>query len=158
GAGHESYWGRGNGWAAWGLTRSARYLDAPYAGSRYADVVDRTALREILSRLAGSLAAGRSSDGGWPSALLNPEACDAADTSATGLATYMLLAGVRDGWLDRSVYVPIALKAFGLLLDRVDAECDLSHIQPPGTGPDCTVRNSDDPSVNLAYGVGAFLL
>ena len=34
--------GRGNGWAAWGLSRSAGVLDAPYGGGRYDEAVDRT--------------------------------------------------------------------------------------------------------------------
>jgi len=50
GAGAASYWGRGDGWVAWGLARSARYLDAPYGGGRYDEVVDRTGIRELLAR------------------------------------------------------------------------------------------------------------
>jgi hypothetical protein len=157
-AGAASYWGRGNGWAAWGLARSARHLDAPYAGGRYEDVVDRAGIREVLSRLASALAARRGDDGGWPSDLSHPEACPAGETSATGLITYMLAAGVREGWLDRAAYTPVVLKAFALLLRRLDAVGDLAGIQPPGTGPDCAVTASNDPAVDVSYGVGAFLL
>ncbi|HTS03504.1 MAG TPA: glycoside hydrolase family 88 protein [Thermoanaerobaculia bacterium] len=158
GPGWQSYWGRGNGWAAWGLARSARYLDAPYGGGRYDEVMDRIALREVLSRFAGALAARRRDDGGWPTDLLSPEACAASESSATGLITYMLAKGVNEGWLERAAYTPIVLKAFSLLLGRLDERGDLAGIQPPGTGPDCGVTASNDPSVDVSYGVGAFLL
>ena len=158
GSGAGSYWGRGNGWAAWGLARSARYFDAPYGGGRYDEVVDRTGIRELLARLASSLAARRSDDGGWPTDLVHPEACPASETSATGLVTYMLAKGVNEGWLDRAAFTPVILKAFSLLLDRLDAQGDLAGIQPPGTGPDCGVTVSNDPAVDVSYGVGAFLL
>lgn len=156
--GWDRYWGRGNGWAAWGLARCARYLDAPYGGGRYEKVLDRTAIREVLSRLAASLAASRAGDGGWPSDLLRPDACGASETSATGLIAYMLAAGVNEGWLDRETFTPIVLKALSLLLGRVDARGDLSGIQPPGTGPDCSVVASDDAAADVSYGVGALLL
>ncbi len=158
GSGAGSYWGRGNGWAAWGLARSARYLDAPYGGGRYEEVVDRVGIREVLARLASALAARRSDDGGWPTDLAHPEACPAGETSATGLITYMLAKGVDEGWLDRPAFTPVILKAFSLLLHRLDPQADLAGIQPPGTGPDCGVTASTDPAVDVSYGVGAFLL
>lgn len=158
GAGWTRYWGRGNGWAAWGLARSAGYLDTPYGGNRYDEVLDRTAIREVLARFAGALAAARSDDGGWPTDLAHPETCPASETSATGLITYTLAKGVNEGWLDRTAFTPVILKAFSLLLDRLDAQGDLAGIQPPGTGPDCGVTASSDPAVDVSYGVGAFLL
>ena len=158
GAGLASYWGRGNGWAAWGLARAARYLDAPYGGGRYDEVVDRNEIREVLARLANALAARRSGDGGWPSDLAHPGACPESETSATGLVTTMLAAGINEGWLDRTVYTPVVLKALSVLLGRLDALGDVTRIQPPGTGPDCGVTTSRDPAVDASYGVGAFLL
>jgi hypothetical protein len=158
GSGAASYWGRGNGWAAWGLACSARYFDAPYGAGRYDEVVDRTGIREVLARFASALAARRSDDGGWPTDLAHPETCPASETSATGLITYMLAKGVNEGWLDRAAFTPVVLKAFALLLDRLDVQGDLAGIQPPGTGPDCGVTTSKDPAADLSYGVGAFLL
>jgi hypothetical protein len=158
GAGAEAYWGRGNGWAAWGLARAARYLDTPYGGGRFDLVPDRTALREVLARLAGSLAARRADDGGWPADLLRPEVCGVSETSATGLLTYALARGVNEGWLDRATFTPIVLKALSVVLARLDASGDVTGIQPPGTGPDCGTTTSNDPGVDVSYGVGALLL
>lgn len=158
GVGSESYWGRGNGWAAWGLARSAPFLDAPYAGGRYDEVVDRAGIREVLARLASALASRRAADGGWPADLAHPGACPSGETSGTGLVAYMLARGIEEGWLDRDAYRPVLARAFALLLTRVDAAGDVSGIQPPGTGPACDVGTSADPSPDLSYGVGAFLL
>ncbi len=157
-SGRSRYWGRGNGWAAWGLARSAGYLDNPYGGNRYDAVLDRTGIRQVLVRFSVALAARRSDDGGWPTDLAHPEDCPSSETSATGLITYMLAKGVNEGWLDRTAFTPVILKAFSLLLGRLDAHGDVSGIQPPGTGPDCGVTTSSDPAVDVSYGVGAFLL
>ncbi len=157
-SGRAHYWGRGNGWAAWGLSRSAGYLDTPYGGSRYDVVLDRTAIREVLVQFAVALTVRRSDDGGWPTDLAHPEDCPSSETSATGLITYMLAKGVNEGWLDRTAFTPVVLKAFSLLLERIDAQGDVSGIQPPGTGPDCGVTTSSDAAVDVSYGVGAFLL
>jgi hypothetical protein len=151
------FWGRGNGWVGFGLATAARFLDAPYSAGRYEVVLDRAAIRGFLARLAGSLAARRTSDGGWGTDLLRSGE-QAAESSATGLITFVLARGVNEGWLDRQVYLPIVLKAQALLLSRVDAEGNITGIQPPGTGPDGAVTSSDDPAVNVTYGVGAFLL
>lgn len=123
--GRETFWGRGNGWAAFGLVIAARYLDAPYAGARYATVLDRAGLRDLLTRLAGSLAARRTRSGGWAVDLLHGRPEAEAETSATGLITFMLCRGVNEGWLDRSVYLPIVLKSFALLLRRIDEDGDV---------------------------------
>ena len=157
-SGSARYWGRGNGWAAWGLARSARYLDTPYGGDRYDEVVDRTGLREVLARFASALAAHRSDDGGWPTDLAQPESCPAGETSATGLITFLLASGVNEGWLDRTAFTPVVLKAFSFLLGRLEAPGDIAGIQPPGTGPECVVTASSDRAVDVSYGVGAFLL
>lgn len=151
------FWGRGNGWVGFGLATAARFLDTPYDAGRYEVVLDRKAIRGFLSRLAGSLAARRTPDGGWGTDLLRFEG-QAAESSATGLITFFLARGVNEGWLDREVYLPVVLDALALLLSRVDTDGDLTGIQPPGTGPDGAVTSSDDPAVNVTYGVGAFLL
>jgi rhamnogalacturonyl hydrolase YesR len=152
----NSYWGRGNGWAAYGLTRAADYLDTPYGG-KYEKVIDQVGIRELLTKMADSLRSLRTPDGGWPTDLLNPEHKE-AETSATGLITFMLAKGVNEDWLDKEIYLPVIFKAFDFLLSKVDSNGDISGIQPPGTGPDDYTVSSDNPDVNVNYGVGAVLL
>ena len=156
--GTEFFWARGNGWALVALARAADALDAPYTGGRYDQVVSNAEIRSMLSDAASSLLARRTIDGGWGSYLSKPGECPAAETSGTALLTFFLARGVNEGWLDREIYAPVVLRAFGLLMRRVDAEGGLSGIQPPDVGPGCGKTSSPHPTINLNYGPGAFLL
>jgi rhamnogalacturonyl hydrolase YesR len=154
----EYFWARGNGWALVALTRAADALDAPYTGGRYEKVVSSDELHEMLRASAESLLARRTADGGWSSYLSQPDLCPTAETSGTALLTFFLARGVNEGWLDREVYVPVVMRAFALLMRRVDGEGDVTAIQPPDVGPNCGKTTSRHPTINLNYGPGAFLL
>jgi rhamnogalacturonyl hydrolase YesR len=113
----------------------------------------------MLQAAAKSVMARRTSDGGWGAYLSAPDACPGgAETSATALLTFFLARGVNDGWLDRKVYAPIVMKAFALVMRRVDASGDITAIQPPGVGPACDLTSSYNASVNVNFGPGAVLL
>ncbi len=142
--GSDEFWGRGNGWSVYGLARANN---------------DET--RPLLVRAAARLAQKRLPSGGWPSNLSRPLECPVVETSATGLITAFLARGVNEGWLDRETYVPIILRAFAVLMDRVDAEGAVHGIQPPGTGPafcGAPMLASDQVTINVNYGAGAVLL
>jgi rhamnogalacturonyl hydrolase YesR len=116
-------------------------------------------MQTMLQAAAKSLIARRTSDGGWGPYLSAPEQCPGgAETSATALLTFFLARGVNDGWLDRKIYDPIVMKAFTLLMHRVDASGDVTAIQPPGVGPACDLTSSYNPAVNVNFGPGAVLL
>ena len=153
----ENFWARGNGWAVVALTRAAESLDAPYTGDRYDQVPASEEIRQVLSVAAESLIERRSPDGGWGSYLFQPAQCPVAETSATGLIMFFLARGVNQGWLDRDVYLPVVMRAFNLLMGRVDAEGNMTGIQPPDVGPNCAKATSGG-IVNLNYGPGALLL
>jgi rhamnogalacturonyl hydrolase YesR len=158
--GHDAFWARGNGWALVALTRAAAALDAPYTGGRYEQVAGSDELREMLRLSAASLIARRSPDGGWASHLSYWEmgTCPIAETSGTALLTFFLARGVNEGWLDREVYGPIIMRAMGVLLRRVDAQGNVSGIQPPDIGPGCGKAPSNHGTINLNHGPGAVLL
>ena len=161
--GTNEFWGRGNGWSVLGLVRAAKYLDTPYGGTQYASVVDSAQIRTMLAQTAEALVAKRTPDGGWPSNLSQPFACPnpVAETSATGLITAFLGRGVNEGWLDRSTYEPVILRAFSVLMERVDQEGVVHGIQPPGTGPafcSASTIGTNHPTINVNYGAGAILL
>ena len=144
-AGPEYFWARGNGWALIALARAAHALDAPEHHA-------------TLRAAAQSLLARQLPDGGWSSYLSQPNACGVSETSGTALLTFFLARGVNEGWLERSIYQPAIDRAMGLLLRRVDAEGDVSGIQPPDIGPGCGVIRSDNGKVNVNYAPGAVLL
>jgi rhamnogalacturonyl hydrolase YesR len=142
--GSDEFWGRGNGWSLYGLARAG----APQT-------------RELLRRAAARIVEKRLPSGGWPSNLSQPLDCPVVETSATALIAAFLAHGVNEGWLDRETYTPIILRAFALLMDRVDAAGVVHGIQPPGTGPAfCGVEmlSTDHPTINMNYGAGAMLL
>lgn len=152
------FWGRGNGWALVALVRAAESLEAPYTGDRFDRVVTATEMRGMIESAAATLLASRTADGGWPSALSRPHDCVTAETSATALLTFALARAVNHGWLDRETYVPVIVDAFELLLRRVRADGTLSHIQPPGIGPDCGLLIASGGEINVNYAPGAMLL
>ena len=152
----ENFWGRGNGWALIAWMRAAESLDAPYTGGRYDHVISAGEMRATLQAAAASLLDRRTPDGGWGSSLSS--SCGVAETSATALLTFVLARGVNQGWLDRSVYGPVVVRAFELLMRRVDGSGVVAMIQPPGIGPACgAVIDSSDP-INVNYGPGGLLL
>jgi len=154
----DVFWGRGNGWSAIALMRAAHYLDLPYSGTKYPVVLSAPEIRDLLVRMAASLKARQTPDGGWGSDLSHPLDCPTAETSATAMMTFFLARGINEGWLDRDAYLPVVRKAFALLMQRVDARGVIAGIQPPGIGPDCSrIIASDDP-INVNYGVGVWLL
>jgi hypothetical protein len=154
----EFFWARGNGWALVALTRAAEALDTPYEGGRYDQVIGPEEIRGMLRDSAASLLARRTADGGWGSYLSKPEECPVAETSGTALVTFFLARGVNQGWLDRDVYAPVVMRAFAVLLRRVDASGTVSGIQPPDVGPNCGKLSSNHPTINLNHGPGAVLL
>ena len=143
----DDFWGRGNGWSLYALARVATYHDTPY--------------KTLLARAAESIVQRRTPSGGWPSNLSRPLECPMVETSATGLLTAFLARGVNEGWLDRATYTPVVLRAFALLMDRVDAEGHVHGIQPPGTGIafcSAPLYSTSQTAINVNYGAGAVLL
>jgi hypothetical protein len=154
----DVFWGRGNGWSAIALMRAAHYLDAPYSGTRYPVVLSAPEIRDILVRMAASLKARQTPDGGWGSDLSHPLDCPTAETSATAMMTFFLARGINEGWLDRDTYLPVVQRSFALLMQRVDIRGVIAGIQPPGIGPDCGRIIASDDVINVNYGAGVWLL
>lgn len=146
--GSSNYWARGEGWAGYGLSRAADFLEGK----------DRDDIHELLAKMAAALILLQAEDGGWSSYLGDSLACERkSETSGTGMITFMLEHEVKQGWLDRETFMPAIRKALRFLLSTVDENGDVSGIQPPGTGPGCDVVISSDAGVNANYGSGAMI-
>ena len=155
--GNRDFWGRGNGWAAYGLSMSQTFLTEPYTGTSYSAVLDQAGVRSLLQTMAETFSNTQTHQGGWSPMLLQESFCP-AETSASGLITFMLARGVNEGWLPRERYLPVIGRAVHFLLTRIREDGTVTGIQQGGFGPACAFRDSDDPSWNVAYGVGAILL
>jgi rhamnogalacturonyl hydrolase YesR len=143
--GQKVFWSRGNGWVLAGLVRTLQYLPANHP--------DRPRFEQLFKDMAAKIVTLQQSDGLWRSSLLDPDAYPAKETSGSGFFTYALAWGVNQGLLDRTTFEPAVRKGWAALVDCVDANGKLAHVQPVGADPKKFAENSTAP-----YGVGAFLL
>jgi rhamnogalacturonyl hydrolase YesR len=50
------------------------------------------------------------------------------ETSATGMFTFAMITGVKNGWLDKKTYGPAARKAWLALIGYLDENADISEV------------------------------
>ena len=112
------YWGRGNGWVAAGMTELLRSL--PMKHPRRARILEgyRTMMAALLKY--------QGEDGLWRQLIDRPESW--AETSSTGMFTFAIVTGVKQGWLPAKTYGPAARKAWLGLVKRVDAQANVTDV------------------------------
>ena len=96
------FWGRGNGWAAAGMTELLRNLPK--------DNPDYSRIMEGYRKMMATLLKYQDADGMWHQLVDHPEAWP--ETSCTGMFTFAMITGVKDGWLDAAAYGPAARKGW----------------------------------------------
>src|SRR5271157_3528592 len=112
------FWGRGNGWVAAGMTEVLRSLP-PKHPNRARTLAAYLAMMRSLLRFQGE-------DGLWRQLIDHPEAWP--ETSSTGMFTFAMVTGVKNGWLDAKTYGPAARKAWLALVGYVDQHADVTSI------------------------------
>jgi len=112
------YWGRGNGWVAAGMTELLRSL--PKHHPRRARVLAG------YQQMMASLLKYQGDDGLWRQLIDHPEAW--AETSSTGMFTFAMITGVKNGWLERKTYGPAARKAWLGLVQHVDKDANVTDV------------------------------
>ena len=117
------FWGRGNGWVAAGMTELLRSL--PKQHPRRARIL--TGYRKMMA----SLLKYQGSDGMWRQLIDHPEAWP--ETSSTGMFTFAMVTGVKNGWLKWKAYAPAARKAWLGLITYVGPNGDIREVCE-GTG------------------------
>ena len=143
--GQKVFWGRGNGWVMGGIVRMLQYLPANHP--------DRPRFEQLFKDMAEKILTCQQPDGLWRASLLDPASYPAKESSGSGFFTYALAWGVNQGLLNRAKFEPAIQKAWTALVDCVDADGKLAHVQPIGADPKNFDADSTEP-----YGVGAFLL
>jgi rhamnogalacturonyl hydrolase YesR len=121
------FWGRGNGWVAAGMTELLRSLPAHHP--------QRARIMAAYQSMMKALLAYQTKDGMWRQLIDHPEAWP--ESSSTGMFTFALITGVKDGWLDKKTYGPAARRGWLALVSHLDANADLRDVCE-GTG-----RNND---------------
>jgi rhamnogalacturonyl hydrolase YesR len=143
--GEKVFWSRGNGWVMAGLVRVLQFLPMNHP--------DRPRFEGLFKEMAAKLLTCQQPDGLWHSSLLDPADYTIKETSGSGFYTYAFAWGVNQGLLDREQFEPAIRKAWAALVDCVDANGRLTHVQPIGSDPRRFNTNATE-----IYGVGGFLL
>ena len=137
GPGAPFYWGRANGWIAAALAELLG--DLPPSHPQY---------RRIMAgyqRMMPTALAYQSPAGLWRQLLDKPELW--LETSSTGMLTFSMAAGVRNGWLDASRYGPAVRRAWLALADELDAQGNIANVSV-GTNP---APRDSSPSAQYQY-------
>ncbi len=143
--GKKVFWSRGNGWVIAGLARVLQVLPPEHPTRKF--------YQQQFKEMAARIVTLQQPDGLWRSSLLDPESYPLKETSGSGFYTFALAWGVNRGILDRAQYEPVVRKGWKALVECVNAEGKLEHVQPVGADP-----RKFDPTHSDVYGVGAYLL
>ncbi|MEP7074357.1 MAG: glycoside hydrolase family 88 protein [Acidobacteriota bacterium] len=114
----QFYWGRGNGWQAAGM--SELLLSLPK------DHPLRPRILSGYTKMMESLLKYQGDDGLWRELLDHPESW--AETSGTGMFTFAMVTGVKNGWLPKKTYGPAARKAWLGLVKHIDADANVTDV------------------------------
>jgi rhamnogalacturonyl hydrolase YesR len=112
------YWGRGDGWVAVGMSEVLRSLPA--------DHPDRARIMRGYKTMMASLLQYQAGSGMWRQLIDDPEAWP--ETSSTGMFTYAMITGVKEGWLDSRIYGPAARKAWLALVTYINPNGDVREV------------------------------
>jgi rhamnogalacturonyl hydrolase YesR len=112
------FWGRGDGWVAAGMTEMLRTLPA--------DHPRRARIMAGYKLMMAALLKYQDSDGMWRQLIDHDEAWE--ESSSSGMFTFALITGVKNGWLDPATYGPVARKAWIALTGFIDQNNDVTSI------------------------------
>ncbi|HEY0459941.1 MAG TPA: glycoside hydrolase family 88 protein [Pyrinomonadaceae bacterium] len=112
------YWGRGNGWFAAGMAELLRDLPKNHP--------KRARILKGYTTMMESLLKYQAEDGLWRQLLDKPESW--VETSGTGMFTFAMVTGVKEGWLDKKTYGPAARKAWLGLVKHIDENANVTDV------------------------------
>jgi rhamnogalacturonyl hydrolase YesR len=112
------FWGRGDGWVAAGMSEMLRSLpqDDPY----------RARILAGYQKMMKALLQYQSKDGTWRQLIDHEEAWP--ESSSTGMFTFAMITGVKNGWLDDAAYGPAARRAWLALVGYVDQNDNVTSV------------------------------
>ncbi len=147
--GKKDFWSRGDGWVLAGLAKVLKDLPGDY---EHRDFFVRK-----FRKMARSVAAAQQPEGYWTRSLLDAEHAPGPETSGTAFFTYGLLWGINNGYLERDLYLPVALKGWQYLrTTALQRDGRIGYVQP--IGEKAIPGQIVDATSEANFGVGAFLL
>jgi unsaturated rhamnogalacturonyl hydrolase len=123
------FWGRGNGWMAAGMAEMLRSMPENFP--------QRARILAAYRRQMRALGSFEGQDGVWRQLVDHPESFE--ETSGSGMFTFALITGVKNGWLDADTYGPAARKAWIALAGFVDQNADVTSVCV-GTGKNASLE------------------
>ncbi len=117
------YWGRGNGWMAAGMAELLSVL--PKTNEH------RQRIMQGYKKMMNSLLLYQATDGMWRQ--LIDDSLSWKETSCTGMFAFAMIAGVKNGWLNKKQFGPAAQKAWLALTDYINADGEITDVCE-GTG------------------------
>jgi len=130
------FWGRGNGWMAAGMAELLHSLPA--------DHPQRARIVEGGRKMLTELLKFQGEDGLWRQLIDRPDFWP--ETSGTGMFTFAMISGTKDGWLDAATYGPAARKAWLGLITYLNPDANLRDVcagtnkSAQTVGPDLAVQ------------------
>lgn len=112
------YWGRGNGWMAAGMTELLKSLPL--------NNPDRPHILKGYQTMMKSLLKYQSTDGMWRQ--LIDDAGSWAESSSTGMFTYAMITGTKNGWIKDPKYLLSARNGWTALVDQIDEKGDVNAV------------------------------
>ncbi|MGN7720554.1 glycoside hydrolase family 88/105 protein [Chitinophaga sp. 22620] len=112
------FWGRGNGWMAAGMSELLRSVPK--------DNPNRPRILKAYQTMMASLLKYQAEDGMWHQLIDDPKSWK--ETSCTGMFTFAMITGVKNGWLDAKTYGPAARKAWLSLITYLDEHSDIRDV------------------------------
>lgn len=104
-------WGRGNGWAAAGLTEIMKEVDPTHR--HYPRILK--GYKDLMTGLMSY----QTESGLWRQILDDEDSGNWEETSGSAMFTFALVTGIKKGWIDEKIYAPIARKAWLALTDQL---------------------------------------
>ncbi len=147
--GKKDFWARGDGWV---LAAFAKVLkDLPQTDAHRQEYVD------CYQKMAQAVAACQQPEGYWTRSMLDAEHAPGPETSGTAFFTYGLLWGMNNGYLNKSTYEPVVMKAWNYLSTvALQPDGRVGYVQP--IGEKAIPGQVVDANSTSNFGVGAFLL
>ncbi len=150
--GEDCYWSRGNGWVIAAMTRVLEQ-NPP-------DKKQRKEYITMLKSMSKALIEVQREDGFWNVSLHDPDHFGGPETSGTAFFVYGIAWGINHGYLNKTKYLPVILKAWNVLCEKaLHPNGFLGYVQGTGKEPSSSQPVTYDSKPDFEdYGLGAFLL
>ena len=149
--GEDCYWSRGNGWVLAALVRTLDMI--PKSDPHYNEYI------QDYKDMCAALIKIQREDGFWNASLHDAANFGGKETTGTSLFTYGFAWGISKGVLDKSIYLPVVIKAWKGLASAVHVNGFLGYVQGTGKEPKDGQPVTFDSMPNFEdFGLGCFLL